>query len=958
VIETFVSTLKNRFSANGLAPTLALLLAFSWTAFSYAEQAEIEPQVSSEISVVGDASHLEFSGLNNWKYNLHREKKKDGDVIVLTVPPLKSSSLVRLRTYSDALISSISVNSAGVDDSTELTLHLKSAKVDSFDYLTEQPSKLIVDFFTNQPGPKKADADDEDDSDDEDDDTAVVRNAKPVNKLPSKRIVKQANGTKGRAPASSELIKMSSGDGKGKDAAGSDGIGSEKDFKHGIFDGGDPEFKRFSVEDYEVHENSLIASRADIFIHFPMLQLDAAQLKKILATPPIYEIEPQDTLENKEARLLLTLFNNKRPAIFLKTAKYFQEHYPKSKYDEMVRYMIADTGYNFWINDHSAPDFESAMGQYQTLTEKFPDSPLTARTLLLMGYSYLDRGDNFGAIKIFQRFTRVKPDSKSIDQAKIAIGEAYTNLNRFDDALQILDEVERTATNKKDAIEAAYRRGDVQFSKKDYAQAIVAYKDARKKYPQASGDFPNSYYNLAEAQFWTSEYKDSLNSYRDYLQHFPDHEHGGYAMDRLGELLGIMGADSKRVTGAFLECGFRYRGSPGAAVARVRVLTERMPQMKDKEIASSLKEISTISKETKLPNMDEFVNFMVADTYTKRGEFGKATDELIKFFQQHPNSDNRDKFKDRIALNITEDIRSNVEKQNFIEALRLQSHNAKSWLRNSDRIDTRFYVGRAYEQAGVFKEAASIYRDSLNRLYAIKGTPKEKEISVFETLPKPDALNLRLAVVAAREKELARASDFLKQIPTPGALTEPEQIERAEVSVDVAEARNEPEEAKKYLQELVETWKGQPVAVAGLYLRLAKLQAQTKGYRAAEASLSKIINLQADTGLVAPEIQAKALEVRGDVQLAQGKRNKAIDSYHQLLDAFENKMPLGSVRYKLGKLYYEDGDLKNAQTAWNDLKEDKNDIWYKLAKEQMAGAKWNGEYKRYIDRIPAMASGK
>ena len=47
--------------------------------------------------------------------------------------------------------------------------------------------------------------------------------------------------------------------------------------------------------------------------------------------------------------------------------------------------------------------------------------------------------------------------------------------------------------------------------------------------------------------------------------------------------------------GAYLESNFRYQGSGGAAVARIRILTSRMKSMKEKELAHSLNEIEGIT---------------------------------------------------------------------------------------------------------------------------------------------------------------------------------------------------------------------------------------------------------------------------------------------------------------------------------------------------------------------------
>ncbi|MCM2280747.1 MAG: tetratricopeptide repeat protein [Bdellovibrionaceae bacterium] len=940
-----------------------------------------QPQVRADMSRVGDASHLELDGQTNWKYDLRREE----DRVILRIPPLSSESLIQLRTHSDALIQRVEVDEQGVDGSHEVTFHLKNKAADFFDYLTEDPPKLIVDFFPKEEKSKVATSNADSRASEKSTAVSAAPNAAGAstssadkaavpNELPAKSATVASkkgqdpvsNGKSSgsaRKPAATEFMqapaeaKPGSSTGEQIDFGG-DGVGSGVDFQHGIFDGGDPTFKRFAMPDYEIKESAIIASRGNIYLRFPPLKLDSPHLATLLQNPPIYEIIPNESRENKEAQLLLTLFNNKRHAVFLKTAKEYLERYPHTMYDEIIRYMMADTHYDLWRKDRTPVDFEKAMGMYRHLAEKYPESPLATRTLLLIGYSYLDRGNNFDALKALQKFLRVRVGTKFTDQVKISIAEAYLNLNRYDDALHLLGEIETTAKAKKDAVEAAYRVGDVHFQRKDFPATVRVYKEAVQKYPDHASRFPNAFYNVAEAQFWQGQYRESLDSYRQYLERFPQHDHGGYAMTRIGELLEIMGAEDKRALGAYLESFFRYRETPGANLARVRTLISRFPDMKVKELKNSLAEIERLTNQTPLPDIKEFVTVLAADGHYRRKDFKRSTDELVAFYQQNPAASNREKFQSRIVRNITEAMRESVQKGDFIEALRVNSQYSQTWLKNSDRIDTRFYVGRAFEQAGVYKESENVYRETLNKLYAIRGTPREKERSVFEILPETDSLNLRLAVVAGRERDYARAAEHLKAINPSPRLTEAELIERAEVSADVAEARGQIESAKGLLAELVSTWKGQPAAVSDLYLRLAKLNAQTKNFREAEAAVTKIIHLQNDTSLVSDDTHAKALELKGDMLLSRGQRAESVAAFRELLEVYDGKRPLGAVRYKAGKILFENGEIKAAEDMWANLKDDKNDLWHKLAKEQLESAKWKGDYKKYIERIPAMQDMK
>ena len=66
---------------------------------------------------------------------------------------------------------------------------------------------------------------------------------------------------------------------------GGDDIGIDGAFRRGIFDGADPTYQRFIVSDFEVHETAQIASRANIYVHFPVVGLGLPQLAKNFEKP-------------------------------------------------------------------------------------------------------------------------------------------------------------------------------------------------------------------------------------------------------------------------------------------------------------------------------------------------------------------------------------------------------------------------------------------------------------------------------------------------------------------------------------------------------------------------------------------------------------------------------------------------------------------------------------------------
>ncbi len=899
-------------------------------------------KVNGVINFQGDTVHLELFGQQNWNYDVKRLDVKGQAVVQMTVPALDDSTIHTLNSFKSDFVTQVSVEPKGPDGNSVISFTLSGENIDTFDYLTDQPSRLIMDFYVN-PNFKSTAA------------NTKAKDKQTTMELPAKvpkSLVKRNTKDANRKPATSDALTIAP---QGVPVAAVE----TSPVQGGIFDGGDPEFERFSIKDYEIKESSIIKAKSNYYIPFPMLDTTVAQWEKIKVSPTIYEISSKNTDENKQARLLLTLFEKKRYGVYLKTQKWFGNKYPKSDYNEIIDFMTADVRLAQWQELGRPSDYEEAMQLYKEAIQKNPKSPLAERTSLKMGYLALEKGDNLNAVRYFNDHSNEKnygPLSK--DLAKLGSALAYTKINKWQDAIEKFNDLEKTATTNDLKVEAAYRRGDVWTRAKNYSKAVEEYQSALKKYPEGQSYFPNAYFNQAESLFGLKKYTQSLDVYKDFVRKFPSSDHSPFAMTRLGELLEILGANKTRVMGAYLETYFRYGENPGAIIARLRLVSARMKGMKPKEVQNAVEEIMSLAKKIDLPNIEQFATVMVADGYASRGDYQSSVNLLSKYYKEHPSTVDVPLISSRIVGNINEQIQSEIESGDFISALKTHNKFADNWLKNSKRLDTKFNLGKAFEMAGVPIEAEKYYRDVLNKIYALRGTPEAKELSVTEKLPSEDELNLRLGAVYSKGEKLNQAYEYLKNIKSPEKLSEDEQIERVELAVHLLEKRGDTDSAIRYLGELLKTWKGQPDLVAEPYLRLAELQEKQKKPDEALQALKMVDQLATDSTNVAAAVHAKALEMTGDILLRQNKTEAAITAYQNLLEKYEDKRPLSSLRYKLGQLYFQRGEIQKAAEVWNDFKGEKSGFWKNLAQEQLKNSEWRDGYKKYIKRIPAMSENE
>lgn len=913
-------------SLTGRRTSLASLGLLLVTCAAWAQTGK--PLVQAEISRLADTAHVEFKGLKNWHYDVQRD---GGKKITVNIAPIDDASIARLQSFADPLLGGVKVNKNGPDGTYLITFDLAAQDVETFDYLTDEPSRLILDFYRKAEEPKK--------------EMATAKPAAPPKKAVAKEPVKTAAT---RKPAGDEFITVPA-------AADADEKKGEGRLHFGIFDGGDEDYDRFRIKDYEIREDAIISSRHNIYLPFPMLKMKIGLLDELVEHQPEYVIRPKDTRENKEARLLLALFDRKRFGVYLKTYDYFAKRYPESEYLEILKNVTASVHLTKWREEGKSTEYDQARALYNELVQKYPESPLREHNYLIYGFMQMERGEALATLQTFEGFLKTFPKAREVPQVRAAAAEAYLVLRKFDEAANEYRTIIKDFPKSDFAREAEYRLGDVQFAKGDYTQAIRAYENAIKDLPEQEKVYPNADFNMAEARFWQKDYKKSLAGYVRFVNLFPTHDYGGYALTRIGELLGVLGADQRRVMGAFLESYFRFPNHPGAKVARIRMLSQQMRGMKAKEQKKALEEIQAYADTLNLPGMNEFTTLMISEGLTGRGEYQEALAHLIAYYQKNPTSANLASFKSRIMRNIANEMRERVTKGDSMRALQFYSQYSKTWLKNSDRIDVPYFVAGAYERAGAYPEAEAIYREALGARKRIAGSDDEKEKKVQEHLPSVSQLHLRLAATLAEDRNYLDAFTQLKAIGDGKELTPTETIERVQLAARIAEQRNEPGRAREALMELAKTWEGDPVLVAPVNLQLAQTFMKLRDPKLAEQYADRVLAAEGGETPLPDKTIADALNVKADAQLGQKKSLAAVETYQKLLERYENKLPLANVRYGAGQILFDRGDLKGAADLWKPLEGGPNAFLYKIGKEKLEDTKWRDEYSKYVGRIPAMA---
>jgi tetratricopeptide (TPR) repeat protein len=911
--------------------------------------------VKAKISRVGDATHLEFEGSTEWNYEL--QKVNDSEVKII-VPAIEGASILELQAWTCPYIKSIAVNTNAPDGRNEINIQLADKNVESFDYQTDSPANLIFDFYKQieEINPEKKLE-------------KIVSNVKAGakqdatvtnRKLPEKKYTDDYKRV-ARKPAGDELLSISPQNGNAVSKLKKEDPLSEIRFSQGVYDAADPNYNRFRLKNYQISENSIIASRQNIYLQFPNLTIKTNRFNELMNDVPDYEILPTEEAENKEARLLYTLYKNDRLASFLETYSYFIKKYPASKYSEIVRNLYAEVNIRLYRRDKKPFNYDEFVSQYKYLNVTYPDSALTERNSFLVAYAYLDKGLATDALREIQFIKKKYPKSEEMENLNFAAAESLFQLKQNKGALEIYktmatdDSIDRIYS-----VEAHFREADVYYQNKDFKQAQKLYKAAQQKFPSYILKYPNAQYNIAESEFWMGNYQSSLDSYIEFLKNFPTHDYGGFTLTRIGELLQILGANQSQSIGAFLEAYFRFPSSQGTDVARIRMLAQGLKSMKEREAKRALDEIDSLTQKSTLNRFQEFATLMKGEGLAKRGQFQDSLELLVSYFQKHPTTSNLPVFKGRILRNISDILKDTLQKDDNIGVLDFYGKYSGTWLKNANRIDVEYFRAQAYEKSNVLKEAELIYKSILTQLTSIQNKDEYKERLVNEHLPTLDQLNLRLAQIASLERRDQDAFQYLSKIKAD-SFNEEEETEKTLLSANVYEHLGNVKNAISQLEKLLAEKKflsPENKYLPATYLKVAQLAFSEKNYDKTEKYLNLLDQQNTKNTSLSDDIKAYSLELRADWLNAKGEKLAAVEKYTQLLDTFESKRMLSSIRFKTGKILFDEGDLKGAEKIWSSLQGKTGEYYKKLAQEKLAQAEWQDNYKKYIQRIPAAADLK
>lgn len=875
--------------------------------------------LQSKADSMSDATHFEFQGSNAWDYSFDNTDQG----FVLLLKSLNPEAEKLLTEFRDERVQSIEITRVPGDYPIQVTFKFASKNLEAFDYLTDDPKRLVVDIFNSKntasslstastPSPSRA----------------------PAGEMPIK--VDAATLPTNVPPLASAANALTPVE------------------VLGLFDAADPTYNRFKVNPDEVNPKSIVTESRRLFLELPAWERPHALLEDLLKDKPIYKIHEKPGQENLEARFLLQLFLKEHPAGTIKAAEIFLRKHPKSDYRQIVEHILADTYFQTWLDSDNKGAFERAMGLYKDLVRKNPNSPLQERTELVMGLGYLKRGDAPSAARVLEKFKDNFPMSSYLPQVELALTHTDLLLNSYDKALgRLKGLVEAEDTPAPVREEAVHLRGNVFLQQKKWNDAIQAYLAARESHPDAVKFLGYATFNLGESYFWNEEYLKSLDAFREYATYFPETAHTAYALTRMGEIFEILGQPESRSLAIYRESHFRFRDTDGGRLARVRFISRTMKEMNDKDIIAALKEIAEISHKMSHPQFGDFIELVKADGYSLRGDYAKAAEMLMAHLAVNPRTEHRKKYEEAIASNLALQMRKELVSGNPIESLRIYSKNSQLWFNKADRLDPLYLASWAYEKAGAPEKALSLYKEYESKLSQIPNGEDKAEKMVIENLPAHEILWLRMAATTCGMNQYTECGNFLKKIGDPENLSDREYVELALLAATLLENSGKSSEVAKVLDSVEK--RREALNDPQTLLQLARAYSKIKRAEKAAQYYNDFITLSKDVTIEAKQVVLVHTEL-ADLYLKNKQKSKAKETLERVIEAYGSGYDLSPERYNLGLLYLEDGNKQAAQQVWQPLLGLQNNFWSKMAEDKIQDLKWREEYGSVLNRLPASRS--
>jgi tetratricopeptide (TPR) repeat protein len=269
--------------------------------------------------------------------------------------------------------------------------------------------------------------------------------------------------------------------------------------------------------------------------------------------------------EAKMVKLALKLSRENKHALVVRTIDFLEKQYPKSIYLDEMKFLKASAFYRLEMVDQGRELVVS-------LSKSARGTEAGLQAAAFIAVQSFRAGEWLTALEAFMNLKREFPKHPLTWLFRYGIAECLYEIRQSEQAQAEYEWVAKHSPKSVIRSEAAFKLGDVYFERNQFAQAIQTYVAQIKANPDGVQQYPSVVLNLAEAYFQLEEYQRAEKEYKKYLEVGRAQPHAWRAHLRLAELQALHQPVTSHTEKAYTDTINRYPMTPGAVVARLRLL--------------------------------------------------------------------------------------------------------------------------------------------------------------------------------------------------------------------------------------------------------------------------------------------------------------------------------------------------------------------------------------------------
>ncbi|GAB4245854.1 MAG: hypothetical protein OHK005_11430 [Candidatus Methylacidiphilales bacterium] len=186
--------------------------------------------------------------------------------------------------------------------------------------------------------------------------------------------------------------------------------------------------------------------------------------------------------------------------------------------------------------------FEEALKSFEESLKNFPKSRVAPQIPSMVARTYLAMGKNNEAIKSYADFIQraekgeLRVPQETIERAKMDQAIALSQLNRMDEAIELMRKLSLEAKTEDVKQNAAYQTGAFLMRAGKYPEAAKAFDSFAQTYPEHSLT-PTAAFSLIGLQERIQKPDEVISAARAFLEKYPDHPLAPRAYERMWKTL-------------------------------------------------------------------------------------------------------------------------------------------------------------------------------------------------------------------------------------------------------------------------------------------------------------------------------------------------------------------------------------------------------------------------------------